>query len=88
MYMLLSIYLSISVYFSKVFAYEFDFQHSLAFIKENKKVMTGVSEIMEKINNLRSENLETLRRTIAPVQEKITIFIRFAEERSQKYVKY
>lgn len=50
--------------------------------------MTGVSEIMEKINNLRSENLETLRRTIAPVQEKITIFIRFAEEHSQKYVKY
>lgn len=86
--MLLSIYLSISVYFNKVFAYEFDFQHSLAFIKENKKVMTGVREIMEKINNLRSENLETLRRTIAPVQEKITIFIRFAEERSQKYVKY
>lgn len=51
-------------------------------------MMTGVREIMEKINNLRSENLETLRRTIAPVQEKITIFIRFAEERSQKYVKY
>lgn len=79
----LSIYQFISVYFSK----EFDFQHSLAFIKENKKVMTGVNKIMEKINNLKSENLETLRRTIAPVQEKITIFIRFAEERSQKYVK-
>lgn len=60
----------------------------MAFIKENKRVMTGVNNIMEKISNVKSENLETLRRTIAPVQEKITMFIRFAEERSQKYVKY
>lgn len=74
-------------FFSTVLKYKFDFQHSMAFIKENKRVMTGVNNIMEKISNVKSENLETLRRTIAPVQEKITIFIRFAEERSQKYVK-
>lgn len=61
-----------------------NWMHSVAFIKENKRVMTGVNNIMEKISNVKSENLETLRRTIAPVQEKITIFIRFAEERSQK----
>lgn len=61
-----------------------NWMHSQTFQKENKKVMTGVNEIMKKISSDKSENLETLRRTIAPVQEKITIFMSFAEERSQK----